>query len=93
MPDQNEQLEDFLQFIRERRSDESHFSELYNKLEEVIATMSNNGNADLVDRLEEVKEKQATAYTQAKENSGNAWPEFEKFVTQLEKSATANLKE
>lgn len=93
MPDQKEQLEDFLEFIRERRSDESHFSELHTKLDEVIATLSNNGNAEVVDRLKEVKEKQATAYTKAKENSGTAWPEFEKFVSQLEKSATANLKE
>ena len=95
MPDQKEQLEDFLQFIRERRSDESHFGELNNKLDEVISTLSNldNGNTAFVDRLKEVKEKQATEYMQAKENGGTAWPEFEKFITQLETSATAELKD
>jgi len=95
MPDNNEQLAGFLQFIKERRSDESHFGEIYNKLKEVMATMQRNGNknADFVDRLNEIKDKQAAEYKQAKENSGTAWPEFEKFITQLEKTTVDTLKE
>lgn len=61
MPDQKEQLEDLLQYIRDRRSDEYYFDDLYHKLEEMISTNSSR-NTGFVERLKEVKEKQAEAY-------------------------------
>lgn len=95
MPDQKEQLEDFLQFIRDRRSDEGYFGELSNKLDEVIATINSSGagNADFVELLREVKEKQGDAFKQAKENGGTAWPEFENYITQLERATVNRIKE
>jgi len=95
MPDTRAQLEEFLLFIRERRSDESHFDELYDKLNELIQAVSSNGieNADYVSQLKEAKEKQAEVYKQAKETGGTAWPEYEKFITQLEKTTTSIIKE
>lgn len=95
MPDNKAQLEEFLLFIKERRSDESNFNELYSRLEELIQSVSSNGNenADFLNQLKEAKEKQAETYKQVKENSGTAWPEYEKFITQLEKSTTAVVKE
>jgi uncharacterized protein YdcH (DUF465 family) len=95
MPDQKEQLESFLQFIRERRSNESHFDELYNKLDETIATLDKDQkvNDQFINSLKEVKDKQAEEYMQAKEKGTEAWPEFEKFITQLERAATGELKD
>lgn len=92
MPDQTEQSTDFLQFIKEHRSDERHFDKLYDKLNETIQTLQNDGqeNGDYLNSLIDIKEKQAEVYKQAKENASSAWPEFEKFVTELEKATTTS---
>jgi hypothetical protein len=95
MPDQTEQTTAFLQFIKEHRGDERYFDKLCNKLDETIQSLHNKEqvDADYLNSLTEVKEKQAEVYKQTKEKAGSAWPEFEKFVTELERAATASLKE
>jgi hypothetical protein len=94
MPEKRMQLEEFLQFIKERRSDESHFEEIYHKLEEVLQSAGDDQQAgtNFFDNLEDVKEKQAEEYRKAKEVGGTAWPEYEKFITQLERNITEALR-
>ena len=77
-------LEGLKQFIRDHRNSESNFDLLLNKLDEEIK----NGNTDLgyKQALQEIKTKQASEYSQAKQTGGSAWPEFENFVSAFEKS-------
>ena len=77
--------------IRENRANESNFEKLYRKLEE--ETANGNGNGSYANNLEEIKEKSAAEYQKAKETRGSAWPEFEKFVSDFEKTITDVLKE
>lgn len=81
-PVTKKQWEETVAFIREHRSNEGSFSVLYAKLEEVAG----NADGDYKERLNELKEKQAVAYSTAKDNSGTAWPEFEKFVSGFERA-------
>lgn len=76
------QLEETAAFIREHRSNESSFSMLYAKLEEAAG----NADGEYKERLEELREKQATEYNTAKDKGGKAWPEFEKFVSGFERA-------
>jgi len=73
-----------LQFIREHRSSEGNFDKISKELETYIRTAQEENNTALAEKLQEVKEKYGDTYTKAKETSGSAWPEFEKFITQLE---------
>lgn len=96
MPDNTKQLQELLHFIQEHRSNEANFQKIYDRLEQEI--IANNNSADdgskkFQDDLQEVKDKQAEVYQQAKENGGSAWPEFENFITQLEKSITDAMNE
>lgn len=75
------QPEETAAFIRKHRSNESNFAMLHEALEKEIA----KANGDYKTQLQEVKEKQAAAYENAKKNSG-AWPEFESFVSAFEKA-------
>lgn len=95
MPDQTGQSTAFLQFIKDHRGDERHFDKLYDKLDETIQILHKDKQADkdYLKSLNEIKEKQAEAFIQAKEKAGNAWPEFEKFVTELERATASSLKE
>jgi hypothetical protein len=81
-------IEDIMLSIRELRSNEENFNTLYQKLEKTINLAQQAGHHSLADELQETKEKQAAEYSKAKEATGNAWPEFEKFVTQFERSLT-----
>jgi hypothetical protein len=93
MPEQTAQSTAFMDFIKEHRGDERHFEKIYNKLNETILEKDKQTEADYLNSLNEVKEKQAEAYKQAREKTGSAWPEFEKFVTELERAITASIKE
>lgn len=70
------------EFIRLHRNNESNFHVLLKKLEQKI----NEGNKSNITQLQEIKNKQAEEYTTAKQKSGNAWPEFENFVTAFERA-------
>ena len=82
------QLEDLAAFIREHRSSESNFEKIYAKLEEANAGADDEVKAS----FSEIKEKAAPTYQKAKETGGTAWPEFEKFVSEVEKTITEAMK-
>jgi hypothetical protein len=84
-------LEDLAAFIRENRGNESNFEKLYRKLQEEAT--NGNGTGTYANDLEEIKEKSAMEYRKAKETRDTAWPEFEKFVGDFEKTITDALKE
>lgn len=89
MPDRNELIEQKLQFIQEHRSNESHFEKLNTLLEQVLEDKELvNGASDksFLEALNAVKQKQSEEYRVMKEKQGSAWPEFEKFVSQFERS-------
>ena len=81
-------MDSVLRFIREHRSSEGNFDVLNQQLEEVIESAHQQNETGLAEALQEVKEKYTAAYKKAKETGGSAWPEFEKFVTQLERALT-----
>lgn len=77
-------------FIRERRGNERSFEELYEKLKSEIE----NADAPQTYRTAlEDAEKKASEYKKAGETGGTAWPEFEKFVSEFEKSVAEAIKE
>lgn len=82
------QLENLAAFIREHRSSEGNFEKIYAKLEEV----TNDEDAEFAASLSDIKEKTVPPYQKAKEVGGTAWPEFEKFVSEFEKTVTEALK-
>ena len=91
MNERKAHLEGVMDFIQQYRSNEINFEKLSQKLDEEIGTDGAEG--EYVSDLTEVKEKAAQTYRQAKETSGSAWPEFEKFVTGFETAITNVLKE
>lgn len=84
-----EQLEEVVAFIREHRSNENNFEKLHAKLQEE----TKKEDATYTTQLKEVGEKSAAEYRKAKETGGTAWPEFEKFVSEFEKTVIDALKE
>jgi peptide-methionine (R)-S-oxide reductase len=82
--------DELLQFIREHRSSEGNFDKIAQELETRISTAQEQNDTALAQKLQEVKEKYGDTYTKAKETSGSAWPEFEKFITQLELALTTD---
>jgi hypothetical protein len=88
-------FEDLLHFIRENRSNESHFETLREKLTAACKDATDNpaDENSYVSKLQEALEKHAPAYKQKKENGISAWPEFENFVTHFEKAVTEALHE
>ena len=85
--------EEILQAIRDNRSSEANFDRLLEFLEKALASSQKNQHKALATDLQNVKEKYAAAYRQAKEAGGTAWPEFENFVTQFERSLTEPVKD
>jgi hypothetical protein len=84
--------EEIMQVIRENRSSESNFNTLLEQLEKATTWAQQENNSELATELHEVKEKYVPEYQKAKDNAGTAWPEFEKFVTQFERSLTKTAK-
>lgn len=80
--------DELLQFLREHRSSEGNFDKISQELETHIRTAQEQNKPALAQTLQEVKEKYGDTYCKAKETSGSAWPEFEKFITQLELALT-----
>ncbi len=85
-----EDMESVMNFIQQNRSNEVNFEKLYRKLEEEIG--SNKRGNEYKESLNEVKEKLSKTYRKAKETSGSAWPEFEKFVTGFETAVADAVK-
>jgi hypothetical protein len=82
-------LEALLQFIRQHRSNEANFEMLTAKLE---AESGNQGNTQEYKKaLDEIKIKQAEQYRQNKHTGASAWPEFENFVSEFEKTITDEI--
>ena len=75
-------LEETAAFIRERRSNEGNFTAIHEALQKEL----NGAGGDYKTVLQEVAEKQVAEYRKAKEKSGQAWPEFESFVSAFEKA-------
>ncbi len=51
-----------------------------------------NNDGSYIQNLKEIKEKQAEEFRQTKQNGGSAWPEFEKFVTEFERTLTDEIR-
>ena len=68
-------METLSAFVHEHRSNEANFEKLVTKLNE----------ANALPNREAINEK-AEEYRKAKEVGGSAWPEFEKFITEIEKT-------
>ena len=83
-------LEDTLAYIRQQRSNESNFKALYDRLEQEGREEANG--EEICRELQEIKEKNGEAYLQARATSGQAWPEFENFVSSFEKALTEALR-
>jgi hypothetical protein len=83
-------LEDLAAFIREHRSSESNFEKLYARLEEELA--SNDADQEFKASVAGIKDKSVPVYQKAKEAGGTAWPEFEKLVSEFEKTVTDAIK-
>lgn len=75
------EAQQLLTFLREHRGNEANFKQI----NEAVATSISNG----VPALQEVQDKYAEAYTTAREQGGSAWPEFERYVSELEKCLVA----
>lgn len=84
----NQTAEAYLQALREYRSSEGNFETIHTTLTEAINNAQHNNNTTLAEDLKEVDEKYASEYKNARQISGSAWPEFEKFVTQFERTLT-----
>lgn len=87
----NEQLQHLLEAIKEQRSNEANFKNLSAKLDDAISNSADD--AGLHAALVEAKEKQAKAYTDALAQGSTAWPEYEAFAAQFERSLIAALKQ
>ena len=82
----SDQFRDTLLFIRDNRGNEASFEDLYQKLLDELR--DEESSSAYREKLEEIKEKQAEVYRQAKDTQGSAWPEFENFVSEFEKAVT-----
>lgn len=84
---QKARLEEIAAYIREHRSAEENFEKLTAKLEET----KREAGAEL-SGFDAIRTK-ADEYRKAKETGGTAWPEFEKFVSEFEKTIMQALRE
>lgn len=75
------EAQQLLNFLREHRGNEANFQQIN---EAVTASIGNS-----IPGLQEVQDKYADAYTTAREQGGSAWPEFERYVSELEKCLVA----
>src|SRR4028118_961010 len=82
----NKSLEEARDFIHQYRSNENNFEKLYAKLEEELSHAE--AGKPYATSLAEIKGKQVVEYRQAKKSGVEAWPEFEKFVSQFERTIT-----
>ncbi len=83
-------LEEILVFIRQHRSDEANFEKQYQKLDDEL--LNEQPDQSYIQNLKEIKEKQSEEFRQTKQNGGSAWPEFEKFVTEFERTLTEEIR-
>lgn len=83
-------LEEVLSFIRQHRSNEANFEKIYSKLQEEVDSAEDS--SEYKNKLQEINQKQAAEYQQAKKDAPTAWPEFENFIAEFETTITAALK-
>ena len=86
-----EDLQHITDAIRESRSNESNFDVLCKYLREAIAAAEKQNNTWMHNNLKEVQDKYAGEYLKARETRDSAWPEFEKFVAQFERSINSGV--
>jgi hypothetical protein len=72
-----------LEFLKEHRSSEANFEKVAAKLDEMILVAREHSREELLNSLEELREKQLPVYLKAKEN-GSSYPEYEKLVSGFE---------
>ncbi|SHG08567.1 hypothetical protein SAMN05444008_117104 [Cnuella takakiae] len=75
-----------LAFLREHRGNEANFQQIN---EQIGQALQEEWDAVQRESLQEVQDKYAGAYTTAREQGGSAWPEFERYVSELEKCLLA----
>ena len=90
MEQQAAHLEEVLAFIREHRSNAINFGKLEEKLEEELR--NSQQDTEYHSALSEIKEKYASGFTEAREQGGSSWPEFENFIANFERSVIAEMK-
>lgn len=83
-------LQDVLAFIREHRSNPMNFRKLEEKLGEELRNSKNDPEYHAA--LSEIQNKYASGFTEAREQNGQAWPEFENFIANFERSVIAEMK-
>lgn len=74
-----------LALLREHRGNEANFQQIN---EAVTAGISGG-----LTPLQEVQDKYAETYTKAREQGGSAWPEFERYVSELERCLIDSTKQ
>ncbi len=73
-----------LAFFREHRSNEANYGAICQEMERAVKE-----DPALKSDWEDIRDKQGKTYEQAKEASGgSAWPEFEQFVSAIERKLT-----
>ena len=86
---QKAKLEEIAAYIREHRSREEDFEKLVAKLEEA----KDGETGEILQPGMDAILTKAEAYKKAREIGGTAWPEFEKFVSEFERSIMEALRE
>lgn len=84
-----QQPQELLAFLREHRGNEVNFSVINKHFSELLQSEGGSHH----EAIKEVQDKYATAYTTAREQGGSAWPEFERYVSELEKCLINNRNE
>ena len=86
--DEQQQLQEEMEFLKEHRNQEGNFEAILQKAEE---ERQRTGEETYRQELSELLDKQADIYRKAKERGGTAWPEFEKFVSGFERAVAAGI--
>ena len=82
-------LEELFTLIKEKRSKESSFEEIYKQL--IAETTNSERKESYQQKLREIDNKSASTYKKARELTDAAWPEFENFVSEFEKAVMAAM--
>lgn len=80
------QPKQLLAYLREHRGNEANFQQINEQIGKALQEEVYAGQREL---LQAVQDKYADAYTTAREQGGSAWPEFERYVSELEKCLVA----
>ncbi|RYG28185.1 MAG: hypothetical protein EOO01_40165 [Chitinophagaceae bacterium] len=82
-----EQTGELMEFLKEHRGSEANYSKVVDRLRQ------ETGNEAQDDRVRQeltaIIERQGSTFEKQREAAGNAWPEYEKFITAVEQLLTA----